>query len=466
MAALLVLVAVAPGRERRSTLSPTFVEAEASPNAAPSATPGPLSTAFATVERAWRSTTAGARSVLVRTRRAVPESTDRGLLGAWLAMASLTVLLLAATHRRLSRARAAWPLRKVDGAWVRVSPSWGPAAVGLLEPEVVVPAWLLSKPPELRRMALDHEAEHVRVRDPLLIAFAWLAVVALAWNPTIWWMVARLRLAVELDCDARVLRRGASTGSYGTLLIDVAGMRSSMGLTTAAFLPGVSQLERRILAMKPTPSKIGASRAAMAAALSLLAVAAACDAGLPTAADVKNMDAESVATVAGHVTLQKVDEDGTYFINGVPATADEARALGPDQIEVVSVIKRADGPEFRFTTREAAATKERLATIQERDREIAGTLRPVEPARRSIHVTRDSISPSSSERVLVEEQPATPGARPLYLIDGVRATEEAVAALDRKSIESIDVIKGPAATSLYADPAAANGVIRIKTKGR
>ena len=70
--------------------------------------------------------------------------------------------------------------------------------------------WLLRRAPDEQRIVLAHEAEHVRARDPLLLAAGCAGVALLPWHPVSWWLLARLRLAVELDCDRRVLRRGVA----------------------------------------------------------------------------------------------------------------------------------------------------------------------------------------------------------------------------------------------------------------
>ncbi|MGZ6640165.1 MAG: M56 family metallopeptidase, partial [Solirubrobacteraceae bacterium] len=74
----------------------------------------------------------------------------------------------------------------------------------------------------VQRLVIAHEAEHVAARDTLVLGIACVVVAAMPWNPVVWYMLSRLRLAVELDCDARVLRAGAAPLSYGALLIDVA----------------------------------------------------------------------------------------------------------------------------------------------------------------------------------------------------------------------------------------------------
>jgi len=58
-------------------------------------------------------------------------------------------------------------------------------------------------------------------------------------------------------------------------------------------------------------------------------------------------------------------------------------------------------------------------------------------------------------------KPSVPG---LIVIDGARATETQMRALDRRQIESVDVLKGPYAAQHYGDLAGANGVIVITTK--
>jgi hypothetical protein len=46
------------------------------------------------------------------------------------------------------------------------------------------------------------------------------------WNPALWWQLSRLRLAIELDCDARVIARKAGDAiAYSRLLVSV-GERS------------------------------------------------------------------------------------------------------------------------------------------------------------------------------------------------------------------------------------------------
>ncbi len=51
----------------------------------------------------------------------------------------------------------------------------------------------------------------------------------------------------------------------------------------------------------------------------------------------------------------------------------------------------------------------------------------------------------------------------LISIDGVKVSASALSSLQPKDISSVEVLKGEAAAKVYSDPAAANGVIVVKT---
>ena len=93
-----------------------------------------------------------------------------------MALSAAVLALAAVTVLRARRARRGWPLADVAGAHVRVSPRVGPAVLGIVRPEVVVPEWLLEAPAEEQRLVVLHEREHVRARDPLVLAAGCLAV--------------------------------------------------------------------------------------------------------------------------------------------------------------------------------------------------------------------------------------------------------------------------------------------------
>ena len=113
--------------------------------------------------------------------------------------------------------------------------------------------WITALDTPLRAIVLRHEEEHRLARDPQVLFMSTLAIALMPWNIALWIQARRLRLAVEMDCDARVLRAHPSTERYGLLMLTIAQRRS---IAPPAFAPMLSEptshLERRILAMQPS----------------------------------------------------------------------------------------------------------------------------------------------------------------------------------------------------------------------
>lgn len=174
---------------------------------------------------------------------------------AWLLSALGLAVMVVRTHALLLRERGSWESTQVLGQDVFVSADRGPAVAGVWRPWIVLPRWVLSLPEQELRMVLLHEAEHVRARDTHLLGGA-LALVALsAWNPVTWWQLRRLRAAMELDCDRRVLRREPDRACYGSSLLTVAARASGPSLGLAAFTERSLNMKRRILAMTAKTSR-------------------------------------------------------------------------------------------------------------------------------------------------------------------------------------------------------------------
>ena len=154
---------------------------------------------------------------------------------------------------------------------VLLSGNTGPAVVGCFGARIVVPEWVLHLPAEQQRLIVTHEREHAQARDPLLLAAARVAVALAPWNLALWWQLRRLQLAVEVDCDRRVLAGPANVERYGALLLEV-GLRSARPwLPAPAFSEPTSFLERRIRAMTASTPR---NRGLQAAALLLVLAAA------------------------------------------------------------------------------------------------------------------------------------------------------------------------------------------------
>lgn len=209
---------------------------------------------------------------------------DPALVGVW-AVLSLGMLALGARALlRLRRLRRRWRPARIRGTDVLLSEEAGPAVVGVTNPRVVLPSWLAEggegAPLDL---VLRHERQHLTARDPALLAVAHLVLAAVPWNPALWWTVRRLREAVEVDCDARVLERAPGTlSAYAETLLDVSA-RGPGGVGVPALVEPRSFLERRILAMTSDTPKHRALRALALGSLALLALSGACLAPAPGA---------------------------------------------------------------------------------------------------------------------------------------------------------------------------------------
>ena len=178
----------------------------------------------------------------------VLHSLDRALLLAWLALSSGFALWALVGALRLHGRRRFWEPGTLLGQPVLWSRNTGPAIVGVRRPKVVLPSWVGEIEASQQKLILAHEEEHRRADDGI-VRFAMAALtIAFPWNPFLWLHYRRLCLAIELDCDHRVvLRLPDRRWHYGDLLVRV-GARSGFrpGIAPTAFAERRSFLERRI----------------------------------------------------------------------------------------------------------------------------------------------------------------------------------------------------------------------------
>lgn len=382
---------------------------------------------------------------IVAAQRSVPALVNLYSAGLWAVLSLSLIALFVAVDWRVLRARRHWPTADVAGVGVRVAPHVGPAVVGFLRPEIVVPQWLLARAPDEQRLVVAHEREHVMARDPLLLGAACLAAAVMPWNPAVWYMLSRLRLSVELDCDARVLRRGVAPRSYGALLIDVAENASAFRLSALALADDSSHLHQRILAMKSSAPRFAFLRGSVVGLLGLTALLAACEAKLPTNAEVDRMDAASAEQAARKLSLLQVPDSTIRFVvDGVPVTAAQAHAYAPEVIASVQVTGRdlSGKSQISILTKRGADSVKRTTYVGDT---VVTALRG---ARKGGPGTMQSLGSGSFNGII--------------LIDGVRSTSAALQALDRATIKTVEVVKGPSAVAAYGADAA-NGAIIVVT---
>jgi beta-lactamase regulating signal transducer with metallopeptidase domain len=105
-----------------------------------------------------------------------------------------------------------------------------------------------------RQYVLRHEEEHRRAHDAKLLFLASLTLLLMPWNLAMWWQLRRLCLAIEIDCDNRVVNGLGDATAYGELLLKVAQASSRGPRLQPALLGGIGSLEHRLTALlAPTP---------------------------------------------------------------------------------------------------------------------------------------------------------------------------------------------------------------------
>ena len=196
---------------------------------------------------------------------------ETALLAVWSAASAILLGRLMMNTVAAHRWRRALPLAVVDGVLVRMSADAGPALAGLLQMEVVLPGWVRELDVPTQRLVVRHELAHRSARDPWLLWGAAVLTALVPWNPLLWWQASRLRLAIESDCDARVLRGGVRPSEYARLLLHIAERTVTVPRLAPALVSGATHLEYRIAAMSRDATRVSAWRRAMYA----LAVTAA-----------------------------------------------------------------------------------------------------------------------------------------------------------------------------------------------
>jgi bla regulator protein blaR1 len=249
---------------------------------------------------------------------------DSLLLGGWFILSGVLLGRIAVAMIMLGRQRAAWHQMRVDGTMVRVSDSTGPAVIGLRNQEIVIPAWSLDLAPSLRTVVLRHEREHCDARDPLLIVVSRVLIALLPWNLPLWWLGSRLRLAIETDCDARVLRHETDVERYGMLLLMIAQRRAvSPALATMLSEP-TSHLERRIRSMRSS-LRLSRSAALSLASTAVISILLAC--AVPDATEATSSAQSQRVKSAKEPVV--VGANQAYFEFQVEKQAAVARAAQP-----------------------------------------------------------------------------------------------------------------------------------------
>ncbi|MEO6078466.1 MAG: M56 family metallopeptidase [Steroidobacteraceae bacterium] len=258
-------------------------------------------------------------------------SFDDLLKNAWLLVSVGMLLVLVVNGVQLYRRKRIWRRGEMTGAPVYVAPDVGPAVVGFLHPSIVVPAWLTESPPRTQASVMAHERAHLQANDPQLFTIALCLLVFMPWNLPLWWQLRRLRHAIEVDCDARVLSGGTNAAEYGETLIAVGERQSSYIGAVAAMSESPSFLEQRIRIMLSKPATFWQITSTALGCLSLALVAVAAQVSPPNAQPdgpvLISVDANVLDRYTGYyklsdVSIMTVTRSGTQLsakLTGQPA---------------------------------------------------------------------------------------------------------------------------------------------------
>ncbi|MFA6070993.1 MAG: M56 family metallopeptidase [Janthinobacterium sp.] len=148
---------------------------------------------------------------------AMPATQSQLKLGWFVLSSGMLTLLVLRSVWLLSHQRR-WQKTTLLGTPVYLSGGIGPCVAGLLRPRIVMPVWLQLIPPRQQALLLAHAQCRLAARDPQLLALAYALIVLMPWNLPLWWQLHRLRFAIEVDCDARMLAHGHALRDYATVL--------------------------------------------------------------------------------------------------------------------------------------------------------------------------------------------------------------------------------------------------------
>ena len=246
-------------------------------------------------------------------------SLDAILLAAWGATSGAIVLIISLGGVQLHRRKGAWTLQLLAGAPTYVSQDVGPAVVGLIHPSIVVPHWIADATQETQALVIAHERSHLDAGDARLLALAVLLLAVMPWNLPLWWQVRRLRFAIEVDCDARVLKAGHDVARYGEALILVGERQSRRVAVAAAMTESKSFLEQRIRKMLWKPTKLAWPLGIALAGVCLVMAAAAAEVTPPAAGLLQARLEAAPPSQAGDVQMKRYKDAEWGFAVDVPS---------------------------------------------------------------------------------------------------------------------------------------------------
>ncbi|HEY0273220.1 MAG TPA: M56 family metallopeptidase [Chitinophaga sp.] len=302
--------------------------------------------------------------------------------------------------------------------------------------------------PQVLPGILRHETVHVRQWHTLDIMAGSLVQIFAWFNPAAWLLQHAIRENLEFITDRTLLREGMNPQQYQFSLLEVNGIPTA---TAIANNFNFSSLKNRIKMMNKKRSPqyqalryiipvitaavlvliLNASRASLLPVKEKLARLAApvLHPAQDTSQPAQRQTVQVTATLAPADSV--LARKGVVTI--VPRTADTLSAKPGTSVTVTG-----NGNSRLAITPNGKRTAQTITVVSDTTSDTLQLLNPATTA------------------------PA-PGHQPLYIIGGKLATDKELKALDGRSIESINVLKGAAATDAYG-AAAVNGVVIVNIK--
>ena len=170
-----------------------------------------------------------------------------------------------------------------------------PMTLGIVAPEVILPAdWTNWDEAELSAV-ITHEEEHVRQRDPLVTAVALLNRAMFWFHPLAWWLQRKIARLSEHACDAVVISRGHDRDVYSACLLRFARRATDAGGRIAPMvsaMPGAGAAGAAPDARASAAARASGSGVACAAVV-CAALIVVCAAARPTAAPGQNVPSQA-----------------------------------------------------------------------------------------------------------------------------------------------------------------------------
>lgn len=352
-------------------------------------------------------------------------SVDVGLLSLWAAASLIALARLARALLVIRRIRRASEPRMVDEVPVLITEAIGPAVIGVIEPRVLLPLSLLDLDHSLRRLVLRHELEHGHAHDQVALIGSAIALALVPWNVPLWWVVQRYRLAIEIDCDARVLAGEPNARQYGQLLMLIS-QRAGVPAFAPMLIASSSHLERRIAAMMSVTSKGQRIRIAVAITGAVVVAIAACSARISDGIAGPKPEVAKRVTTPVNADQPWFEFQVTKSAQQIPGTGrlrypDALRAANVEGVVLAQFVVTADGDVEPGTFKElrssnplfTAAVRANLANMKFSPAEVKGVrVKQLVQQPFTFSLSRDeapSVTPSGSPFVSPETSPFVPG---------------------------------------------------------